>query len=204
MSPDLFSNQRPHAASTEHEDTWHSLQRLYLRVDWTAPNGTWYITGPEEESNNRQATAEPNLTSRTKGDAVDDWCAGDGRKAYIANGQQYNLWRTKMHADTLEPLLSAMADAFLHRLPRLQSSMLQMPEYGYPSAFFCECAAAGQWLPTERRWDKLPERPSRRRWSIKLYEVGDWHASAELRAKWEEWVGETGTVEYDYGEGSDE
>ncbi|KAK8078250.1 hypothetical protein PG996_004420 [Apiospora saccharicola] len=109
-----------------------------------------------------------------------------------------------MCPDTLEPLLTAMADAFLYRMPCLKSGMLQMPEYGYPSVFIAECAAVGQWLPTDRRSDKLPERPNWRRWSITLYNLGDWDATADLRAKWREWVGETGMVEYDYGDGREQ
>ncbi|KAK8078249.1 hypothetical protein PG996_004419 [Apiospora saccharicola] len=61
---------------------------------WTGPraNGTWYVTGAREDDDNdtrQAATAEPAYASsrKTKGEAVDDWSDGDGRKAYLANGQ---------------------------------------------------------------------------------------------------------------------
>lgn len=201
ISPDLFQNRRPRDEGAPAVDApWSALRYLEIRGGILSSNGRWLYTGNPDDV--EISTGTPRLSdedesddSDSDSDLSDDSEDNDERDAAANGARPHHYWRMHPDAEAFDPLVEAMADAMLHRMPALEHGCLDVGSH-LPDMVYVAILAEkqGTALRTSDRVGGTREELAVRRLKSMIGRETHWDVPRGVRSMWEEWVGEDGHV----------
>lgn len=178
---------------------WPTLRRLRLRsAEILAPSGAWYYTGDPAavEAGVDSAPASPSVAGSRDEDSSE---SDDGEDDDTLNGvRPTHEWRMQPDPLTFDPLIAALTDAVVSRMPVLESVSLELGMQDQSECIGVEVrfVEAGVRMESRPDWQEDSEDEiMARRCYCWVGRAAEWEAPEKVLAMWHGWVGERGRVE---------